>query len=430
MNDGEMELARREAVQRLVNSRSRKRLVIAGPGTGKTYAFREALSRIEPPGLALTFIRNLVVDLRAALGELADVNTFHSYSKFLCHKLGPTGLTDRFDFYPPLPVLVAADLCVITGSDVPKELIDRAFQTLDDDADLPRRALNVGSYYDAASFIDVVYRVLRHLVEHPDETPTHPLIVIDEYQDFTRLETAFIAQLATSSPVLIAGDDDQALYSRRFASAAHIRALAESADYEHHKLPYCSRCTEVIVAAVNEVVRRGTANGNLKDRLEKPYVCYMPDKGRDSSDHPRILDVRCSVQNSRAPYIPRYVAEQIRLISAADIDESHDGNYPTVLVVGPGHFVKPVHEYLQDHGLPQAEMRESSPLEVEPLDGYRRLARDATSRLGWRIVIHVEPPAGWEELVRQAIGDGTELTELLPDAYRRRHLWRGCPGFC
>ena len=230
VNLGDMERARRSAVESLVNSPSRRRLVVAGPGTGKTYAFKEALSRIEPPGLALTFIRSLVGDLSAALGDLADVNTFHSYSKFLCHKLWPAGITDRFDFYPPLPSLIAVDLSVISGTDITHELIDKAFQTLDDERGIPGRALAVASYYDAASFIDVVYRVFQHLVDHPHETPKHPLIVIDEYQDFTSLETAFIAQLAIASPVLIAGDDDQALYSRRHATPAHIRALAGSAD--------------------------------------------------------------------------------------------------------------------------------------------------------------------------------------------------------
>lgn len=423
MTGDSMELARREAVERLVGSKSPKRLVVAGPGTGKTYAFKEALSQIEPPGLALTFIRNLVADLTVALGELADVNTFHSYSKFLCHKLGPEGLTSRFDFYPPLPDLVAVDLSLISGADVSRESIDKAFQTLDEDGDLPRRALNVASYYDAASFVDVVYRVFRHLVDHPDETPKHPLIVIDEYQDFTRLETAFIAQLATVSPVLVAGDDDQALYTRRFASAAHIRALAESEDYERHELPYCSRCTDVVVRGVNEAIRRAIDNGNLKGRLDKPYVCYMPDKERTSREHPLIWDVRCSVNNSRAPYIARYIAEQIREIPAADIEEARVGNYPTVLVVGPGHFVRPVHEYLQEAGFAQAELREASPLDVEPLDGYRRLARDAASRLGWRILICVDPPTGWEDAVRDSVGAGRELSDLLPDAYRRRHLW-------
>jgi superfamily I DNA/RNA helicase len=422
VNLGDMERARRSAVESLVNSPSRRRLVVAGPGTGKTYAFKEALSRIEPPGLALTFIRSLVGDLSAALGDLADVNTFHSYSKFLCHKLGPAGITDRFDFYPPLPSLIALDLSVISGTDITHELIDKAFQTLDDERGIPGRALTVASYYDAASFIDVVYRVFQHLVDHPHETPKHPLIVIDEYQDFTSLETAFIAQLAIASPVLIAGDDDQALYSRRHATPAHIRALAGSADYERHELPYCSRCTEVIVAAVNEVIRRGIGNGNLGDRLEKPYVCYLPDKAGDSQAHPRILDVRCSVQNSRAPYMPRYIAEQIRLISSTDIAESVAEGYPTVLVVGPGQFVRPIHDYLKAEGFSQAELRESTSLEVEALDGYRRIARDEASRLGWRILIHIDPPRDWGDVVRQGIEGDRDLNELIPDAYRRRHL--------
>jgi hypothetical protein len=58
-----------------------------------------------------------------------------------------------------------------------------------------------------------VHRVLTHLADNEDAIPSYPLIVVDEYQDFSLLETSFLRLLAEKSKVLVAGDDDQALYA-------------------------------------------------------------------------------------------------------------------------------------------------------------------------------------------------------------------------
>src|SRR5439155_3980485 len=62
------------------------RLVVAGPGTGKTTLFRELL-QAEPGDrdqkLILTFINNLANEIRRDLGTLAEVFTFHGF----CHRL-------------------------------------------------------------------------------------------------------------------------------------------------------------------------------------------------------------------------------------------------------------------------------------------------------------------------------------------------------
>ncbi len=103
---------RAAASDAIVNSAARKRLIVAGPGTGKSFTFRQALAKaIEDAGggkgLALTFIRNLVADLEKDLGDLADVFTFHGYCKYLMHSHDVAGLAAG-DYYPPLLELVVA----------------------------------------------------------------------------------------------------------------------------------------------------------------------------------------------------------------------------------------------------------------------------------------------------------------------------------
>ena len=78
---------RQQTSDDLVNSDARKKLVVAGPGTGKTHNFKRDL------------------------GDLAQVNTFHGYCKHLAHNFGGVGgLTAKFDYFPGLPELVAEDL--------------------------------------------------------------------------------------------------------------------------------------------------------------------------------------------------------------------------------------------------------------------------------------------------------------------------------
>jgi hypothetical protein len=56
------------------------------------------------------------------------------------------------------------------------------------------------------------------------------------------------------------------------------------------------------------------------------------------------------------------------------------------------------------------------------LDGYRRLAIDAKSRLGWRIITLCFDFPECDELVRAALEAGCDLAPELPGEYREEHL--------
>ncbi len=80
VEDYEAEL--RAAIEAVLSSPSDKKLVIAGPGTGKTTLFKQLLELA--PGdsdqrIVLTFINNLKRDLEAELSDLAQVRTLHGY---------------------------------------------------------------------------------------------------------------------------------------------------------------------------------------------------------------------------------------------------------------------------------------------------------------------------------------------------------------
>jgi superfamily I DNA/RNA helicase len=412
---------RSEASDAIVNSTAEKRLIVAGPGTGKTYTFKKALEAVGERGLALTFIRNLVADLSEALSDVADVFTFHGFCKHLMHRHPVAGLSEGWDYYPGLLEVITADLKLLGQKDADKDEIEHSLHGLEDPDGVVTQALELGNYYNAVSHTDLVYRVLTHFGEHEDAIPTYPLIVVDEYQDFSLMETSFLALLATKSKVLIAGDDDQALYDFKGASSRFIRELHGDEQYANFELPYCSRCPAVIVDAVNDVIAAAQANGNLDGRLEKEFKCYLPDKGATSEQHPKIIYAQCSVQMKKAPYPGLYIAERIEAIPAEAIEESKAGGYPTVLVIGDNPFSGAAFTVVKEC-FPQAQMKKGQTLLMTALDGYRRLAVDADSRLGWRIITLFFGFEGCDDLVRRALEAGQDLVPELPQEYRDEHL--------
>jgi superfamily I DNA/RNA helicase len=418
-----MEADRRRATTAIVESDAAKRLIVAGPGTGKSFTFKKALAAAiqevgEGRGLALTFIRNLVADLERDLGSLASVNTFHGYCKHLMHQ--HVGGLQRADLYPLLMELLVEDLAVTRHRSTSVEEIEEHLHRVDTADGLIADVMSVADYYGSVSFNDLVYRVFEHFREHSDAVPEFPLVVVDEYQDFSLLETSFIELLATKNRVLVVGDDDQALYSDlRYASPQFIRDLARGEEYERFELPYCTRCTEVVVAAVNDVIKMAMENGCLDGRISKPFKCYLPEKQTDSEANPRLVHVDCSTANM--PYAGQYIAQQIARIPEVDIAVSRAEGYPTALVIGPNPFLGRAYAVVREH-YPGARMKTRERFSVKLLDGYGRIAVDEQSRLGWRIVAHCTPPPAWRKALGEALESDVDLVARLPQNYVEEHL--------
>lgn len=68
----------------ILQSSSPKKVIIAGPGTGKSYLFEEIckrnISHGEKNNLPRSFINELVDDLTVDLHEFSDVKTLHSFA--------------------------------------------------------------------------------------------------------------------------------------------------------------------------------------------------------------------------------------------------------------------------------------------------------------------------------------------------------------
>ncbi len=399
-------------MKQVLDSRANRRLVVAGPGTGKSHLFEAEVAKHDNKPLLMSFLRALVEEMGVRLGSQALVRTFHSFCKrefLILH----AGKHPEFQFhYPSVGILIEDDLkltgLVPRAQSVTKE-VDRAMQSRVDHP-LLERWLEVAERYQAYGHTDLIYRVLD-CIDAGDTLPKYPMVIVDEYQDFSALEREFIARLADESPILIVGDDDQALYDFKGAGPDGIRELHSSGNGQVFPLPYCSRCPPVVVDALQTLVARAEENGLLDGRIDKPFVCYTPDKEADGEKYPKMIHAACTVHTKNAPYIARYIEGQVRDICSSEIEASWKEGYPTVLVIGPDPFRSQVYKHLTQQ-LPNVSAKTSAEPAVERADAIRILAQDTEADLGWRIVCHTWP--GLDEFVKQYHSGENSLRSLLP----------------
>jgi len=412
---------RRKCSEAVIRSSARYKLIIAGPGTGKTFAFQGVCRASSGDNLAITFINNLADALAQKLEGTAKSQTFHSYCKGLLHRLPADGISTNFHYFPQLPKVIGLDAGIL-GQQVGN--FSEAFQRLIEGDGRINFYIRRADYYDAVGHDDAVYRALIYLRSHEDDVEVFDQIVVDEYQDFNALEIALIQQLEKRSPVLIVGDDDQALYEGlKHASVEYIRQKAEDARYERFRLPFSSRCTEVVVGALHDVVEEAVKFGRLKDRIKRDYECYLPAKLKDSKAYPKIIHASCTIQGSQPGrnYVGRYIEAVIGEIPDVEVSEAKASERPLALIVGPGHYLRAIHNYLKDR-IDNIAYPESKRTALGIEDGYEILLKDGQSNLGWRVVLEVSDNDLAKRCVISAEGKAGRIVDELPARFKKDHL--------
>jgi len=364
---------RNKHVENVLKSGSRKKVVVAGPGTGKTFLFKEVLQG-KGKCITLTFVNALVEDLSLELNGLSEVRTLHGFARNLLSRLAKKEIT----IIPKLPEVIKEDALILSKNEID---FNRLFHERDDKSEHIEFYRQRKIYYgDCYGYSDVIFATVKYLELHPEQVPSYDQIVVDEFQDFNRLEVSFIDLLSEKSPVLLAGDDDQALYDFKSASTEHIRSRHndKSLGFESFNLPFCSRCTRVIVEAANDVVRAAISNGFLQGRIKKPYI-YFDDPSKDavSEENPTI-----SYGQLYAMQIPWAIERQIGRI-ARDLRRPF-----SVLIISPTKIQsRDLTVALKKKGFERIEYAEKrGAKEPTLLEGLKILLADDKSNLGWRIV--------------------------------------------
>ncbi len=368
---------REKYVEDILSSTAKKKIIVSGPGTGKTYTFGELLRKNhDGNNLAMTFIRKLVRDLDTKLSSYAEVKTFHAYCKKILHERN-----GRVRIVPYLTKILKKDSLILE-----KEFndFDAKLREINDKSPGFEFYLKRGDYYEVVGFDDSVYRVLKLSQKEPDILPCFDQIVIDEFQDFNTLEVSFINELEKKGKILIVGDDDQAVYDDRSSSFKYIREKYSSGQYEKFLLPFCSRCTKVIVNAVNKITSEAHRLGKLQGRIQKRYECYLDEKEADSLKYPHII----TAQFSTAQVLAEYICKEIINIPEEEIIRSNDkeNGYPTVIIAGPKQYLEKVYEVVSKK-YKRTSFSPSENISYSSIDGYELLLEDENSNLGWRILV-------------------------------------------
>jgi len=191
---------------------------------------------------------------------------------------------------------------------------------------------------------------------------------------------SLIDLLADKNPILIAGDDDQALYEPlKSANPKHIRQRHSDKTFGYCKfdLPYCSRCTRVIVDAVNDIIVAAHRNDYLKDRICKPFIYFEDsDKDRDSERNPFIIYTQ--TYDRQIPWMINKMVQDIA---------SEERCKFSVLIISPTRTKSlSIVRALKKKGFKNVSFTEKND-EKEPtlFDGLELLLKNRWCNLGWRI---------------------------------------------
>lgn len=217
------------------------KLLLAGPGTGKTTRIKEMIGSLQDLSkvLVLSFTNATIHDLLNSFSQ-ANINikeknclTLHRYALRVNHQKDLHILNateeDILDFYAKKFNVGFEDLCRTLGCITFEQMIT---QTI--------------------AYIKSNPAYLSELIGEID------LLIVDEYQDFNPLERELISLIAQNAKdATILGDDDQCIYEFKDADTEGIIQLYNDATVEniqHHNI--CYRCPDCIIDACSSLIKK------------------------------------------------------------------------------------------------------------------------------------------------------------------------------
>jgi DNA helicase-2/ATP-dependent DNA helicase PcrA len=261
--------------------------VLAGPGTGKTFALMRRVARLLQNGatanrmLVCTFTRTAARDLEGELDRLGVVGvdqvragTLHAFcfallsraevleatgrvprpllrfeERFMLEDLHSDGFGGIRDRERRLQAFNAAWARLQSEAPGwPQDPIDQAFH---------RELVGWLRFHQAMLIGELVPETLRYLRENPASPHRRAFdhALVDEYQDLNRAEQVLLDLLAEAGHLLVIGDEDQSIYSFKFAHPEGIATFDRSHPGTHDEgLTECRRCPRLVVEMANTLI--------------------------------------------------------------------------------------------------------------------------------------------------------------------------------
>lgn len=401
-----------ELVNKINTSEKRLFVGLAGPGTGKSAAFKIIVDSDEFRGkkiLILSFINKLVDDLSNDFRDYGDIKvlTLHSFAlgKFKEFARAEITLEEGLDD------LISEDSLFIKEQKVNyKDKLYEGSLSEDEESFYKERSKFYGGSLKLYSFNSIIYAVNRLFEEQEDKIPNdYNLILVDEFQDFNQLEYNLIRHLNKKNKVVIVGDDDQSLYGWKNAKPNLIRELYNHEDSDNFTLDYCYRCPEIIIKAVNSLIKNATDKGFLSDRKSKQFLCpsnLNEAKIKINNEYPKI-DFLSGVKGDQLIY---QLSERIQ----SDINGDRNNR---ILIIIPSYLKQSVQEGLLKKGFHIVEFElfaneERNKIKHRKLiEAFTILAKRKTDNLALRKVLGLYL-------------EDSKLNALIGDSYtKKKNLW-------
>lgn len=289
--------------------------VIAGPGTGKSFAMKRRVARLLEEGvdasriLAVTFTRVAAEDVEKELHDLdipgcEDIRagTLHSFCFSVLHSSGMFELTGRIP--RPLLCFIKSKILYGEGSPLLEDLSisgifgDKRSRTREigafeagwaklqsDDPGWPTNLTErqfheelIGwlRFHNAILIGELVPLTLSYLRSNPNATEltAYDYVIVDEYQDLNKAEQVLIDLLAQNAELFLVGDPDQSIYSFRYAHPQGIEEFGDTHPNTHDEpLDECRRCPQRVVQIADHLIQNNHIGDNghhLVPRIENP----------------------------------------------------------------------------------------------------------------------------------------------------------------
>lgn len=350
--------------------------VIAGPGTGKSFAMKRRVARLLESGvsskelLAVTFTRVAAEDLHRELQKLGvpgceelEGQTLHSLAMRILsrkHVLEAVGRTPRSLNTFETRALIC-DIAGSSGGKRPaKKMIqgytaawaqsqgdEPGFPNNDEEKAFQAALLGWLEFHQGMLIGELIPYLVRYLKDNPaaGERSEFKHLLVDEFQDLNKAEQTAIAYLGEEAEICIVGDDDQSIYSFKCAHPEGIREWKDlhpaCADLE---MADCHRCPTTVVEMANALI---AVNANRAPRALTP----LPEKGAGE-----VAIVQVPYLHSEATWITAKVKGLI-----------DNGVHPSEIIILVQRAVagRPILNALKGEGVPAKSYYEESQLDTQ-----------------------------------------------------------------
>lgn len=286
-----LEGIRGDHARKLIESDARVIKVPAGPGAGKTTCLKRRVLRLVDTGKARrkeifvgTFTRVITKSLQEAFarpvsekddGDDPVVATLHSHATRILRENPPAAQGREFRFlldheeHVMLYDIAAKVPNFATHSDRDKELkqlqASWARQRTLDDARFDAAVNEWLRIHGGMLVGEVVFLATTAIQNRALQPNRFKHVFVDEYQDLTECEQAFVDLLMEQDgSIVVLGDDDQSIYAFRFNHPEGLgtfpRDEGRQANFEPLPLPDNHRCARAIVRLANEIAAEAGSN--------------------------------------------------------------------------------------------------------------------------------------------------------------------------